>query len=564
MALGRKTRSITRLAMVATVAIGLAASLAVGCAVISSNDRIAQLAFVKKASESLQAIETRVASANDALFTLRDLLDATDRPLTVSEFQFFADRLRQRVDGLRDTGWAPRVARADREAFEAFVRLSGVPNYRIWERDNSGQPVPPPERDVYFPILYPDPAAVAPKVLGVNVIFEPMRERAVLHAIETRKPATTPPLQLVSGKGMIDGFMTFLPVFGKDGTTGEPRGVVFGVFEIAPLIENALAAALPADIGVYLYNPAKPAARQLIHWHPAGGHSDLAAPARQNLLAGPHWESTLHMADQTWGVVFVPDRVDAFRRLAPGLIPFAIGLLITAMIEAYLVVSMRRTLQLEHLTQELRATAKTLAERGEKLTYLARHDPLTGLRNRTGFAEDRFQFAAGDPDAARVAVLMLDLDRFKAVNDTLGHAAGDLLLCQVALRLRENVAEQDMVARLGGDEFVVVIDDLYSDEAAIDAAHKLLRGLDEPISIDDSRLSISASIGVAAYSTCGHTAGELIAAADAAMYVVKRNGGSGVKFGCDRKETAAAISENQGCQARSFMDQPHFAIPQSV
>src|SRR4051812_4626391 len=139
MLLGGKTKSITRLAMIATAAIGLATSLAAGFAAVTTTDRIAQLAFVKKVGESLQAIQTQVDSANDALFTLRDLLDATDQPVTVSEFQFFAERLRGRVHGLRDTGWAPRVARANRESFEAAVRASGVSNYKIWERDASGQ-----------------------------------------------------------------------------------------------------------------------------------------------------------------------------------------------------------------------------------------------------------------------------------------------------------------------------------------------------------------------------------------------------------------------------------------
>ena len=139
--------------MAATAAIGLAASLAVGFAAISSNDRIAQLAFVKKASESFEAIQTQVRGANDALFTLRDLLDAAERPVTLSEFQFFAERLRERFPGLRDTGWAPRVTRAGRESFEAAVRMTGVPDYRIWERDKSGQRIPPADRAFYFPIL---------------------------------------------------------------------------------------------------------------------------------------------------------------------------------------------------------------------------------------------------------------------------------------------------------------------------------------------------------------------------------------------------------------------------
>jgi len=510
--------------MAATAAIGLAASLAVGFAAISSNDRIAQLAFVKKASESFEAIQTQVRGANDALFTLRDLLDAAERPVTLSEFQFFAERLRERFPGLRDTGWAPRVTRAGRESFEAAVRMTGVPDYRIWERDKSGQRIPPADREFYFPILYPVPAAIAPKVLGVNIAFEPVRTRAVLQAIETREPATTPPLQLVSGKGLIDGFMSFLPVFGKDSVPGEPRGIVYGVFEIAPLIENILAAALPGDVGAYLYDPEKPAATQLIHWHPAGGQAGLAVPTRQELLAEPHWESSLRMADQTWGVVFVPNHADWFGRLAPGLIPFGIGLLITTMIEAYLLVSMRRTLELERLTQELRVTAKTLAERGEKLTYLARHDPLTGLRNRTGFAEDTHQFVARHPDQTRLAVLMPDLDRFKSVNDTFGHAAGDLLLCQVAQRLRRHLSGQDIAARLGGDEFVIVQSQDSQPAAAEMLANRLVEALCAPYRIFNAEVEIGVSIGISICGGAGLDIDSMLRRADRALYSAKLGG----------------------------------------
>jgi diguanylate cyclase (GGDEF)-like protein len=521
MLLAAKTRSITRLAMIATGAIGLTISLAAGFAAVRTTDGIAQLAFVKKASESLQAIQTQVDNANEALFTLRDLLDAAEQPVTLSEFQFFADRLRGRFHGLRDTGWAPRVTRANRESFEVAVRASGVADFMIWERDKTGQRMAAIDRDVYFPILYPVPAAIAPKVLGVNIAFEPMRRSAVMHAIETRAPAATPPLQLVSGKGMIDGFMSFLPVFGKDDVTAEPRGVVYGVFEIAPLIENILSAALPADVGVYLYDSAKPSATQLIHWHPAGGSSDLAAPARQDLLAAPHWESTLRMADQTWGVMFVPDRVANVSRLSPALLPFGLGLLITAMIEAYLLVSMRRTLQLERLTEELHVTAATLAERGEKLAHLVRHDPLTGLRNRSGFAEDALQFLPQSSGHACVAVLMLDLDRFKAVNDTLGHAAGDLLLCQVAQTLRENVREGDIVARLGGDEFVIVQAEGSQLDAAEKLADRLVAALSRPYRIFDHDVEIGASIGVAICGGAELEIDHMLRRADRALYSAK-------------------------------------------
>jgi diguanylate cyclase (GGDEF)-like protein len=230
------------------------------------------------------------------------------------------------------------------------------------------------------------------------------------------------------------------------------------------------------------------------------------------------------MADQIWGVIFVPDRPSTAGWISPGLVPFSIGLLITGMIEAYLLVSMRRTRQLESLTEELRATAEKLAERGERLTYLARHDPLTGLRNRAGFAEDIRQFVSHDPGQARLAVLMLDLDRFKAVNDTLGHAAGDLLLCEVARRLRENVRADDMVARLGGDEFVIVQASGCQPEAAEMLAARLLDILCRPYRLLDQDVEIGVSIGIAICERAELLIDRMLQRADRALYSAKING----------------------------------------
>ena len=204
-------------------------------------------------------------------------------------------------------------------------------------------------------------------------------------------------------------------------------------------------------------------------------------------------------------------------------------------------------------------------EREATLTDLAHYDALTRLPNRAMLNERLTEsIARSNAQDLRCAVLFVDLDDFKYVNDAYGHAFGDRLLVSVADRLLRHVRGSDMVARLGGDEFVVVIDDLFSDEAAIDAARKLLRGLDEPFVIDDSRLSITASIGVASCPSSGQTPGELTANADAAMYVVKRNGGSGVKFTASEKETSKASAEKPGCQARSFKARHRFATPQSA
>lgn len=512
--------------MMATACIGIAVSLIVAVTIAKTNERIADLDFVERANAALQTIQHHVDNAHGALFALRDLFDSTERPISVTEYQFFAQRLRQRIPGLRDTGWAPRVARADRDVFEQSVRANGAPNYRIWEREQNGASRPAPEREFYFPILFPDPVGIAPKVLGLNIAAEPTRLAAVLHSIAIRLPGSTPPLKLISVTDEeTSGFLSFLPVFGKFSSSAEPRGVVYGVFAIAPLIENIFGAGFAAkDIGAYFYNSDKPTDARPIFWHSPTGESDQAPPAREELLGQRHVEGVLRIGSQIWGVILVPDPATIRSWLWSALMPLGIGLLITGLIEAYLLISMRRTAQLERLTEELHITAEMLAEKGEKLAHVARHDTLTGLRNRAGFAEDTFAFSCRDLSCAHVAVLMLDLDRFKAVNDTLGHAAGDILLCQVAERLRESVRENDIVVRLGGDEFAIVQADLAQPKSAESLAGRLISEVGQPYRIFDQDVEIGVSIGIAICDVTSFEIDGMLRSADLALYRAKAAG----------------------------------------
>jgi diguanylate cyclase (GGDEF)-like protein/PAS domain S-box-containing protein len=167
----------------------------------------------------------------------------------------------------------------------------------------------------------------------------------------------------------------------------------------------------------------------------------------------------------------------------------------------------------------------------EELTYKALHDPLTGLPNRVllhdrvGLALDRLERTGG-----LVAVLFLDLDRFKVVNDSLGHAAGDSLLAEVGKRLAGASRPGDTVARLGGDEFVVVCGELGSEEDAALVARRLAAALATPFRARPRNVSITASIGIAWSAEPGHDPGELVGDADAAMYRAKRNGRARYEF----------------------------------
>lgn len=171
---------------------------------------------------------------------------------------------------------------------------------------------------------------------------------------------------------------------------------------------------------------------------------------------------------------------------------------------------------------ELRQLNTELTDINNELEHLALYDQLTQLPNRSLF-QDRLQQAlfAAERERGNVAVLMVDLDRFKEINDSLGHAAGDQLLVQVAQRFSEQLRHTDTVGRLGGDEFAVVLPDT-SREQASHLATSLLQILEPEFAVNGTRLSVAASIGIAIYPMHGLDVGMLLKHADIAMYAAKR------------------------------------------
>jgi diguanylate cyclase (GGDEF)-like protein len=163
--------------------------------------------------------------------------------------------------------------------------------------------------------------------------------------------------------------------------------------------------------------------------------------------------------------------------------------------------------------------------------HLARSDPLTGLANRLRFDERlREALYAAGRHQRRLALLFIDLDGFKDVNDSFGHAAGDLMLQEIGARLRDTVRGGDTVARIGGDEFAVLLADIHRDAVVAGLCERLLGAISAPVRLDQGERSVGASIGVSLYPDHGSSSAALIQAADHAMYQVKKSGKNAVRF----------------------------------
>ncbi|MBT7772043.1 MAG: GGDEF domain-containing protein [Rhodospirillales bacterium] len=156
---------------------------------------------------------------------------------------------------------------------------------------------------------------------------------------------------------------------------------------------------------------------------------------------------------------------------------------------------------------------------------MATHDNLTGLPNRS-LLIDRIEhaIAGANRNKGQAALMFIDLDGFKAVNDTLGHEAGDILLKDVAKCLTSTVRQTDTVARIGGDEFIILLASIPDEDMALSVAKKVLKSLAHPFEIKEYIANIGGSIGISFFPKHGEIADQLLKAADNAMYDVKKSG----------------------------------------
>jgi diguanylate cyclase (GGDEF)-like protein len=190
-----------------------------------------------------------------------------------------------------------------------------------------------------------------------------------------------------------------------------------------------------------------------------------------------------------------------------------------------------RTKELARANAGLEAEIAERRLADQRVVHMAHHDALTGLPNRTLLADRVGQaIARAHRSGGKLAVLFLDLDRFKNVNDSFGHAVGDMLLTAVAARLTASRREEDTVARLGGDEFIISIPDVADAAEAESVAARILADLAKPFSINGHQLHADGSIGIALYPRDGDTAETLMRNADTAMYHAKESGRGNFQF----------------------------------
>jgi diguanylate cyclase (GGDEF)-like protein len=477
-----RTRFLLGFAVVAAIAIG---SIAIALVV---HDRESNSFEARQRGEALRAAHQAEALADLSVGQLSSAsaFYQAEGHFSHHEFNVVANSL-LRPGALRATAFIGSVSAAQRASFE---RAHGV---QILERGPLGNFRRAGPRSDYFPIIYVAARGLTVQApIGYDVGSDNLRGTYLLRARDSGKPVATPALRLPLGG---TGINVFRPVFrdgAPTGTVAERRaalvGFAGGSFRV-PDLTAAATAALPDRVAASFVESGR-------------------------TVSGPHLSrdesatAPIRIGDRTWLLVV---RDPSRPGVGLAVMIAIVGLSLAALLAALVLVWSRH-------------------ERMQELAMQASQDPLTGLKNRRRFEEDlRAELARSHRYGVAGALLMLDLDHFKQVNDTLGHPAGDRVLAEIAAVLRARARETDVLARIGGDEFAIVLPRCEPAEAEAVGA-EITVAIRERMSAEPEVPPITASVGIATFGVGERLSYEtVLGRADAAMYAAKGSGRDRVK-----------------------------------
>jgi diguanylate cyclase (GGDEF)-like protein len=503
--------------------VGSVLSLSAWFVISGWEKRSAENEFIGTAEDHALALQNGLNEYLSKMIAVRATFNASD---TVSRKQFgiFSDALLHGQTAIRGFSWFPRIRRDERSAHEIAATRDGLSDYRITVAGPDGSLVPSPEREEYFPVFYSNALSTASGVYGLDMYSEASRRVVLERARDGDQMATSLQVTLRTGDGDRNGFFVFMPVYRQDlphDTVDDRRrnltGYVTGVFRTGVMFDTILGSATP-PLDLFLFGDATPD-RAPIHILGSSLRKNKLLPKSQSALAAElSWSGGIMVGDARWTLVAVPPPGGlTSARYSRAWIVLIAGLLISAILVAYLWSSGRYARNLEAINK--------------RVLDLAQTDSLTSLANRRAF-HDRLTlaFAASKRGATPFAVLYLDLDDFKAVNDTLGHATGDALLQEVVARLKKSVRENDLVARFGGDEFAILQADVTGLAPVATLAARIIRILAAPYTINGNELRVTASIGIAPYSNEVEGPEAMMMQADLALYRAKDDGRNCFRF----------------------------------
>jgi diguanylate cyclase (GGDEF)-like protein len=512
--------------VLATV-IGIAMTLTAIVVIVKRDNQDADHQFRVLAENHFMVLQTGLNEYVNHLKAVVALFDSSTGPVTRSEFSAFARPLLRENSAIATLSWVPRITDAERATHEREGILQGLANYHIKDIRADGTMTNSPQRSEYYPIFYATLPLTSP-LYGLDLRSEPPTLTEMDLARDEDRLGLSPVPKLVSSDNTESGFLFSLPVYrqGSDHDTVASRrrnliGFVHGSIVTGRMVDTIIMEnKTPKGLDVFFYTPESGRQAMPLYVHPSRLRNlPLAPMSLGSAIAGSSWSRELTADGQPSLTMVVRPMPGGPLEVHHGRawIVLALGLITTAVVVIYIRTIRRHTFRIMRVNQRIADLAKT--------------DALTSLVNRSAFIERlNTAFAACRRGGKPFAVLYIDLDHFKDVNDTLGHAVGDALLQEVAARLLGMSRANDVVARFGGDEFAILQSDAADLTAAGALASKIGNLLAEPYSIAGNEVHISASIGISHYTPDAVGPDAMIIQSDLALYRAKEDGRGCFRF----------------------------------
>lgn len=473
---------------------------------IASDLRSAKLRFIEYANSLYGEIDCRIQTNATVLEGITAFLGVSSAMNDGVQIARYAQQVRARHPHIAQIEVVESVARQNLPRFIASKRASGLPEFQIrsFSYDSGRLWRSMDDKPRYYPIVFMEPMPTESRdVLGLDMDSVPFLRLAMNTSARQGHAVATHPFRLVEGDW---AYVMFQPVAPLRTTGASDEKHLFASLVIKT---QAILPSLRTDIPglrISLYHadfPAHQPEGELIRY----GHHDRS-DLEAFLFPQLRYERKLEAESQPF-ILLAEQQLGwpalDFRQLTAIL---AITLLLFGLLLRFVLAHRRH--ELERCQSESR------------FAYLATHDTLTGLANRNLFLDRlRHAMARARRCDTRLALLFLDLDKFKQVNDTYGHGAGDKLLKMVAERICGSVRGDDTVARLSGDEFVVILESITTHQGAATSVEAIKDKLVQPFRITGETLNIDVSIGMAIYPDDSEDIEELIKIADDAMYEAK-------------------------------------------
>lgn len=515
----------------ALIACWLALSIFSLLIVVMQSKAAFDLAFERQASASFNELRNKLRANEVAISSFGSFFAAADLNNRTAVAQFAA-ALKSSYPHIYMFEVVRKIARNERVAFETYMQSTFDPAFRIknFGYDDSRQWQSVRDKAVYYPLIFMWPEIPAAKsIFGLDMDSIPHLQQAAFATDAGSQTVASKPFRLIEGDL---AYAMFHPVNERTPSHGGNRMQMFsGSLQVLLIIRAKDLVPSQQQAGT----------SYRISINGMGQNNPLLLDLSSNtedVLGEDHWLPKVNLIYEDDSPI-QPLNLTVERQMlwtdisANSLIGVGLLSLVSLIV---LIVYLRH-----HYSNLV-----DLRFRTRQTEFLALHDTLTSLPNRLLF-NDRLNFLLGNwrRRYESFGLVFIDLDLFKEINDNLGHKAGDLVLIEVAKRIRSCVRETDTVARLGGDEFVVLLGQVHSREHLLTMAQGILAEISKEMAIGEKRIRVSASIGVSICPEDGIEATALLHRADSSMYVVKQSGRNGVMGQVSPSDSVASRPHEQ-------------------